>query len=123
MRDEDLELRLMQWGAAVSVGDGSGYPCINVIHPNWTPPSRGLTPALKVRPGGDVRRMHRAIGTLPIKQRNAIVLAYAMRLSVAEQCQRLECSERVRQDRLRAAKITLMVRLEGFCNIRVCDTV
>jgi len=32
-RDMKIELRLLRWAAAVTVGDGSGFPTMSVLHP------------------------------------------------------------------------------------------
>ena len=43
-RDERIEARLQRWARWVTVGDGSGFPTMSVLHREWTPPSPGTTP-------------------------------------------------------------------------------
>lgn len=89
-----VEAALVRWAAAVveGGGDGSGYPVMSVLHPEWSPPSPGQTPTLKtVRSSGDVRRVHAAIGLLTLRQRNTVVVHYCRRLSLAEQGALLGC--------------------------------
>lgn len=111
-RDPYIEERLQRWAAAVTVGDGSGYSATNVLHPNWTPPSPGLTPTLKAAPANaDVRRMHQAVGRLSLKQRNAVVMHYVVRPPLAEQCERLGCELRTLYARIEAAHAELRAEL------------
>lgn len=120
MRDEDIEARLQSWAQAVTVGDGSGYPSMSVIHPNWMPPTKGSTPAIKLARGGaDVHATHRAIGRLSAKQRDAVCLHYAMRLSAALHAERAGCDERTVRKRLESARNALRaIWAEGSsCNI------
>lgn len=117
--DVDVEARLQRWAQAVTVGDGSGYPSMSVIHPNWSPPTKGSRPVMKTMPGGaDVQATHRAIGRLSIKQRDAICLHYAYRLSSALHAERTGCAERTVRDRLDAARRALaaMWSDRSFCN-------
>ncbi len=84
---------LQRWAAAVGEGkDGSGFPTMSVLHPNWSPPAPGQTPTLKaVRGASDVRATHAALALLTVRQRNTVVVHYCRRLSLAEQGQMLGC--------------------------------
>ncbi len=120
MRDVDVEARLQRWAQAVTVGDGSGYPAMSVMHPNWMPPTKGSTPTMKVSSGGhDVRATHRSIGLLSLKQRDAICLHYAYKLSTAQHAERAGCAERTVRDRLDAGRRALAAMWSGgsFCNM------
>ena len=93
-RDTRIEARLQRWAAWLSVGDGSGYPVMSVLHPEWQPPSPGITPTMKVSSISDARETHRAISRLMSKRMaHTLVLHYCMNLSTAEKAMRLECTE------------------------------
>lgn len=91
-RDMQMEARLMRWAAGVTVGDGSGFPVMSVLHPEWQPPSPGVTPTMKVSSASDVMQTHRAIGRLSMRLRNTVVVHYCLRLSLQDQADRLECA-------------------------------
>jgi DNA-directed RNA polymerase specialized sigma24 family protein len=92
-RDAEIDARLRRWAAWVSVGDGSGYPAMCVIHPEWQPPSPGTTPTLKTSPASDVRQTRDAIATLSLRLRNTLVVVYGRNLSLADQAAALQCAE------------------------------
>lgn len=93
MKNERVEEALRRWAAAVAGGgDGSGYPTMSVLHKDWSPPAPGQTPTLKVASSShDVMMTHQAIGQLPVRARNTVVVYYCQRLSLAEQGQQLGC--------------------------------
>ena len=113
-RDARIEARLQRWAQWVMVGDGNGYPAVNVLSEDWSPPSGGITPTMKVSSATDVRATHRALVRLSQRMRNTVVVHYCMRLSVAEQAARLECSEAAVHDRIERVHRELM---REFCNI------
>ena len=92
-RDMKIEARLQRWAAAVTVGDGSGFPTMSVLHPEWQPPSPGQTPTMKTSAHSDVRETHREIGFLSMRLANTVVLHYCLKLPLAAQAERLECGE------------------------------
>jgi DNA-directed RNA polymerase specialized sigma24 family protein len=102
-RVEWVEARLQRWAQGVTVGDGSGYPAMSVLHPNWSPPSPGTTPTMKTAPASDVRHTHRAIGRLSARLRDTLVVHYCLKLPMAEQALRLECSEATVYERVARA--------------------
>lgn len=113
-RDARVEELLHRWAAAVTVGDGSGYASVNVLHPNWTPPSPGQSATLKAAPiTSDVLRVHAAVGRLSLKQRNAVVMHYVLRPALSEQCERLGCELRTLYARIEAAHAVLRYELFG----------
>lgn len=91
-RDPSIEARLQRWAEYVTVGDGSGYPAMSVLHPQWQPPTPGQTPTLKVSAGSDVRETHRAIGQLSQRLANTVVMHYVIKGPIEEQARRLECA-------------------------------
>lgn len=96
---------LRRWAAAVAgEGDGSGYPTMSVLHKDWSPPTPGQTPTLKVvSRGGDVVATHAAIAQLSVRARNTVVVVYCCgRLSAAEQAERLDCQVKTLEKRVEA---------------------
>jgi DNA-directed RNA polymerase specialized sigma24 family protein len=112
-RDPHIEARLQRWAAAVTLGDGSGYPAMCVLHPEWQPPAPGVTPTLKSAPASDARATHRAIERLSMRLRNTIAVHYCQRLSLAEQALRLECAESTIHARIEQAHRELQVVLKA----------
>lgn len=93
-RDALVEARLQRWAEWVSVGDGSGYATMSVLHEDWSPPTPGQRPTMKVSAGSaEVTATHRAIGRLSARQRDTVVVHYVKRGTVAEQAAMLECSD------------------------------
>jgi DNA-directed RNA polymerase specialized sigma24 family protein len=92
-RDAAIEARLVQWAQWLATGDGSGYPTMSVLHPNWTPPSPGVMPSLKVAAPSSARETHRAIAKLSQRLANTLIVHYVMRPPMAEQAARLQCTE------------------------------
>jgi DNA-directed RNA polymerase specialized sigma24 family protein len=106
-RDANIEARLQRWAVMLTVGDGSGYPVTSVLHENWQPPAPGQTPTLKVGASSDARQTHRAIATLSQRLANTLVVHYVMRLSLAEQAERLGCAPSTVTARIDAAHARL----------------
>jgi DNA-directed RNA polymerase specialized sigma24 family protein len=107
-RSEAMDARLQRWAQWVTVGDGSGYPVTNTLHPNWSPPSKGRRPTLKVTAGSDARQTHRAIGELSQRLQNTLVVHYCQRLPLEVQAQRLECTPDTVLVRVRLAHRVLL---------------
>jgi hypothetical protein len=63
-RIPEIEARLLRWAEWRKVGDGSGYPVKCVLHEDWSPPSSGTTPSMKVVPASDVKQTGRAVARL-----------------------------------------------------------
>ena len=92
-RIEWVEQRLQRWAQAVTVGDGSGFPAMSVLHEDWMPPSPGVTPSMKVSLGrNDARSTHRAIALLSKRLQNTPVVHYVLGLPLCDQATRLECA-------------------------------
>lgn len=112
-RDAAIEARLQRWAQWLNVGDGSGFPVLSVLHPEWQPPSPGITPTMKVGSASDVRATHRAIARLSLRLANTLVVHYCMKLPLPEQARRLDCAESTVLARVDMAHS----RLAGeFCN-------
>lgn len=111
-RVEWIERRLRDWAHWLDTGDdGTGYPAMSVLHPEWSPPSPGTTPTLKVAAPSSVRETHRAIGQLSQRLANTLVVHYCQRLPVAEQARRLECQENTLHARINSAHVQLRTLL------------
>ena len=114
MRDEEMHARLLEWAQWRKCGDGSGYPTMSVIHPQWQPPSPGVTPTMKVAGSPTARLTHRAMAGWSGRLRNTVALYYLTNLSIAEQAARLECAERTVHERIEQAHGLLRASLAGW---------
>lgn len=89
-------------------GDGSGYPTMSVLHQDWSPPSPGQTPTLKVSmSSGEAMRMHAAIAALPMRSRNTLVVHYCQRLTIEQQAAALGCQPDTVKNRIEVLHRTL----------------
>lgn len=111
-RSPAMEARLQRWAQAVTVGDGSGFPVMSVLHPEWQPPSPGTTPTLKTSAASDARETHRALLQLSQRLQNTVAVHYCMKLPLAEQAQRLDCAVDTVHGRIEAAHQALAAALE-----------
>lgn len=111
-RDQRIEARLQRWAQWVTVGDGSGYAAVNTLHPNWSPPTPGMRPSLKVAKGSDAPQTHRAIRRLSLRLANTLVVHYCLRLPLADQAARLECAESTVGQRVEEAHRRLLSILD-----------
>ena len=84
MRDEAMHVRLVEWAQWRRVGDGSGYPTMSVLHEDWSPPSPGVTPTMKVSTSVSVHVTHRAMASWSGRMRNTIAVHYLANLPIAE---------------------------------------
>jgi DNA-directed RNA polymerase specialized sigma24 family protein len=118
-RDEQMHHRLLEWAQWRKVGDGSGYPTMSVLHEDWSPPSPGITPTMKVASPSSARQTHRAVQSLSARLRNTVALHYLTNLPIAEQAARLECAECTVHARIEQAQGLLRAALVGgeLCNI------
>lgn len=99
-RDEAMHLRLVEWAQWRKVGDGSGYPTMSVLHEDWSPPSPGLTPTMKVGAPSSARVTHWMMQGWSARLRNTVAVHYLTNMPIAEQAQRLECAERTVYERI-----------------------
>jgi len=110
-RIERVEKRLQEWAQMLKVGDGSGYSTKSTLHPEWSPPSAGMTPTMKTCVPSQARETHRAIARLSERLQNTLVLHYVTNLSVADQAARLGCQPGTIDQRIWAAHRHLVVIL------------
>jgi hypothetical protein len=99
-----IDDRLQRWALAVTVGDGSGYPVTSVLHPNWSPPSPGMTPTIKTSASSDVKETHAAICTLQSENlMRAVVAHYIKRGTIEAQSAWAGCKADTLMDRVARA--------------------
>ena len=102
-RDDAMHQRLQEWSAWVTVGDGSGFPTMSVLHKNWSPPTPGASPSMKVSAPSSARQTHRIVASWSVRHRNTVVLYYCTQLPVEQQAQRLECAPGTVYERITVA--------------------
>lgn len=102
-RDAGIEQLLRVWAQWLMVGDGSGYPSMSTLHPDWSPPSPGITPTMKVGSPNSARETHRMVGMLSDRLQTTLLLHYCTNLPVAEQAVRLGCQPDTVHKRLQVA--------------------
>jgi DNA-directed RNA polymerase specialized sigma24 family protein len=91
-KDDRVEALLIEWAQWLTVGDGSGYASMSVLHVDWQPPSPGQTPTMKTSHPSRARRLHQRIGLMSQRLSNTLVIHYCLRLPIDKQALRLECS-------------------------------
>lgn len=111
-RDAAMHERLLAWAQWVTVGDGSGYPTVSTLHPNWSPPSPGVRPTMKVAAPSTARQTHRAMAGWSARLRNTVALYYCTQLPIAEQAARLGCAPSTVHERIDVAHKLLRQWLE-----------
>lgn len=114
-RDAVIEQRLLTWAEWLKVGDGSGFPVKSVLHEDWSPPGKGVTPTLKVsRASHQVRATHAAVQALRPSLLATVVAHYVVRMSNEETAAVLECRPATVCERIDRAHRELA---GSFCNI------
>jgi DNA-directed RNA polymerase specialized sigma24 family protein len=115
---DDIEARLWRWAEYVKGGSsGAGYPVKCTLHEDWSPPSPGMTPTMKVIPANDAPSTHRIIAQMTAKHRAALVARYVMRLTYAAAGLAMECQEETARARTDAAQRELARMLGTCCNM------
>jgi DNA-directed RNA polymerase specialized sigma24 family protein len=113
-RDEAMHRLLQQWAQWMTVGDGSGYPTMSVLHTDWSPPSPGQTPTMKTSAPNSARRTNRLMAGWSERLRATVMLHYGFPgLSVADQAQRLGCARDTVYQRVELAQQLLRRALAG----------
>lgn len=112
-RSGQMERRLQEWAQWMKVGDGSGYPTMSPLHPEWSPPSPGTTPTPKAASPSGARETHQAIIQLSERLQHTLYWHYVTNLPVTEQAQRLGCQPDTVGKRVQTAHRALMGLLAG----------
>ena len=116
-RIPEIEARLLRWAEWRKVGDGSGYPVKSVLHEDWSPPSSGMVPGMKVVPASDAKQTGRAVARLSERLQATVVVHYIRRLSGAAAAGELKCKPDTIQARIEQAHRELAQMLSN-CDIR-----
>ena len=112
---DEIEARLLRWAELVKGGgDGSGYPVKCTLHEDWSPPSPGMTPSMKVVPSSDAMGTHRCIANMTAKHRAALVARYVLRMTYREAGEQMQCQEETARARTDAARRELARMLGSF---------
>ena len=106
-RIEWVEQRLLAWAAWLTVGDGNGYPALSVLHEDWSPPSPGTTPTMKVGVPQSARQTHAAVLQLSERMQKTLRVHYVQRLPLADQAEWLGCQPGTVYARVEAAHAAL----------------
>jgi hypothetical protein len=114
-----LERELVAWGSYVAGGrEVAGYPVMSVIHPNWTPPAKGMPAKLPMRPREYIRerRVDIVVRRMSRKLQDALAVRYVRRMPYAEQAMALGCQPGTVDARVREAKRQLQTVLRVIAN-------
>lgn len=118
-RDEQIEARLWRWAEWLKCGDSSGYPVKSVLHEDWSPPSKGALPSMRVAlPGSDALSTHRMVLALKPSWQATVVSHYVVRMSTAEAAAALEVQPDTVLDRLERIHAHLRRELGVFATSR-----
>jgi DNA-directed RNA polymerase specialized sigma24 family protein len=121
-KDAAMDERLWRWAEWLKSGDGSGYPVKCTLHEDWSPPSPGMTPSMKVAPHNDARQTQSLVHLLSDRLLATLVAHYVVRLSAADAAAVLDCKPDTVHARIEAAHGELLGLLKTqrmeLCNIR-----
>jgi DNA-directed RNA polymerase specialized sigma24 family protein len=107
-RIPEIEQRLLRWAEYLKCGDGSGYPVKSVLHEDWSPPSPGITPTMRVAPGNDARQTMRMVKLLSERLQSTLLVHYVKRMSAADAAVELGCEPGTVGARIEAAHRELL---------------
>lgn len=113
-RSEVIEARLQRWAEWLKVGDGAGYPVRCTLDADWSPPSPGTTPSMKVAPANDAPETQRAVHALSERLRATLVAHYVLRMTAADAGAALGCAPDTVLDRIERAHRQLAAMLGVF---------
>ena len=120
-KDAAMDDRLWRWAEWLKSGDGSGYPVKCTLHEDWSPPSPGLTPSMKVAPHNDALQTQRMVHRLSDRMLATLVAHYVVRMSASAAADALDCKPDTVHARIEAAHVELLWMLKAekreFCNI------
>ena len=91
-RIEEIDRLLWLWAEQLKVGDGSGYPTKSTLHEDWSPPSPGVTPTMKVA-GRGLTGIGKHVDQLPDSVKATVVAKYLLRMSDRDAAAVLACAE------------------------------
>ncbi len=108
----DMHERLLAWAAWRRAGRADGYPTRSVLHPSWSPPTRGAVFVGRARPNGDdtaERELDACIASLCERLRVTLAVVYLQSMSPDLRAQALGCRESTVRARVIEAKDLLLV--------------
>ena len=111
--DAGIDARLRRWAEGCTVGNGSGYSTMSVLHSNWQPPMPGSSPTMKTFLVSDVLETDRAVRRMAPRYRRLLAVVYTSRLSREEQATLLDCKPATLTLRLGRAHAWLRSWLAG----------
>ena len=111
-RDEQIDARLWRWAEWLKSGDGSGYPVTNPISVDWSPPSPGMRPGMKVAPACDGPLTHRLVLAMTDRMRATLTAHYVLRMPTLDAAEALDCQPGTVHARIEAAHRWMAARLE-----------
>lgn len=125
-RIEEIDHRLWLWAEALKCGDGSGYPVKSPLHEDWSPPTPGMTPTMKVgNINADVKATTRMLQRLSQALQATVVAHYLLRMTAVDAGAALGCQPDTVHARIEAAHRELarmVAEHKGaaveFCNIQ-----
>lgn len=110
-----MERRLREWGSWLAAGCSTtgGYPTKSVLHPEWSPPSSGSRPAMKVATVRDNREraVHAVVCAMSHRLQQTLIVQYVINVSLEERLTRLGCGKATLYARVTAAKRTIGAEL------------
>lgn len=83
-RIAEIEDRLLRWAEYFKSGDTCGYPVKSTLHEDWSPPSPGMTPSMRVAPANDAPQTHRMVARLSERLQATLVAVYVKRMTVVQ---------------------------------------
>lgn len=112
-RDERMDARLRRWAEWLKVGDGDGYATVCVLHENWSPPTPGTTPTLKVSTASrEVRETDRLVHRMSERLQATVAAHYLLGMSAADAAQALGCAPDTVLGRIERAHRWMLGELE-----------
>lgn len=121
-RDSGIEARLLRWAEWLKGGEAAGYPVKSTLHEDWSPPSPGMTPTMRVAPHNDGKQTHGLVVQLSERMQATLVAHYVKRMTAAQAGVLLDCKPDTVHASIEAAHNALLGLLaekrQEFCNIQ-----
>lgn len=112
MTDEQVHVRLIEWGQWVQGASVTGYPRTSTLHQSWQPGrGRGALVSAGAHGHEREREVHQAVKELPAKQRDAIYAHYVHRWPQGVAGEMLGCCAATLRARQAAARAAVAQRV------------
>lgn len=112
-RDEQIDARLWRWAEWLKSGDGAGYPVKSTLHEDWSPPSPGMRPGMRVAPACDGLQTHRLVLAMTERMRATLTAHYLLRMPTQDAAAALDCQPGTVHARIELAHRWMAARLES----------